>query len=93
MSEANAGSDVVSMKLAARREGDRYMLNGTKMWITNGPDADVYVIYAKTDPAAGSRGITAFIVERDYPGFSPLTQARQARHARLQHLRVGVRGL
>ena len=54
----------------ARREGDRYILNGTKMWITNGPDADVYVIYAKTDPGAGSRGITAFIVERDFPGFS-----------------------
>ena len=70
MSEANAGSDVVSMRLHARREGDRYILNGTKMWITNGPDADVYVIYAKTDPAAASRGISAFIVERDYPGFS-----------------------
>ena len=70
MSEANAGSDVVSMKLQARREGDCYLLNGTKMWITNGPDADVYVIYAKTDAAAGSRGITAFIVERDFPGFS-----------------------
>lgn len=70
MSEANAGSDVVSMKLHARREGDEYVLNGTKMWITNGPDANVYVIYAKTDPKAGSRGITAFIVERDAPGFS-----------------------
>ena len=70
MSEANAGSDVVSMKLNARLNGDHYVLNGTKMWITNGPDADVYVIYAKTDPEAGSRGITAFIVERDYPGFS-----------------------
>ena len=70
MSEANAGSDVVSMKLQARREGDHYVLNGTKMWITNGPDADVYVIYAKTDSTAGSRGITAFIVERDFPGFS-----------------------
>jgi isovaleryl-CoA dehydrogenase len=70
MSEPNAGSDVVSMKLAARREGDEYVLNGNKMWITNGPDADVYVIYAKTDPAAGARGITAFIVERDFPGFS-----------------------
>ena len=70
MSEANSGSDVVSMKLAARRDGDEYILNGTKMWITNGPDADVYVIYAKTDPAAGSRGITAFLVERDFPGFS-----------------------
>jgi isovaleryl-CoA dehydrogenase len=70
MSEANAGSDVVSMKLNARREGEGYVLNGTKMWITNGPDADVFVIYAKTDPAAGSKGISAFIVERDYPGFS-----------------------
>jgi len=70
MSEPNAGSDVVSMKLHARKEGDKYILNGTKMWITNGPDADVFIIYAKTDPNGGSRGITAFIVERDYPGFS-----------------------
>jgi len=70
MSEPNAGSDVVSMKLNARKEGDKYILNGTKMWITNGPTANVYVIYAKTDPQAGSRGITAFIVERDSPGFS-----------------------
>jgi isovaleryl-CoA dehydrogenase len=70
MSEANAGSDVVSMKLQAQKKGDVYVLNGTKMWITNGPDANTYVIYAKTDPKAGSKGITAFIVERDYPGFS-----------------------
>ncbi len=70
MSEPNAGSDVVSMKLQARKEGDTYYLNGTKMWITNGPDADVYVIYAKTDPEGGSRGITAFLVERDFPGVS-----------------------
>ncbi|NQX88550.1 MAG: isovaleryl-CoA dehydrogenase [Halioglobus sp.] len=70
MSEANAGSDVVSMQLAARREGDGYLLNGTKMWITNGPDADVYIIYAKTDTDGSSQGITAFIVERDFPGFS-----------------------
>ncbi|TGD75684.1 isovaleryl-CoA dehydrogenase [Mangrovimicrobium sediminis] len=70
MSEANAGSDVVSMQLQARREGDVYIFNGTKMWITNGPDADVYIVYAKTDPAAGSKGISAFIVERDLPGFS-----------------------
>ena len=70
MSEANAGSDVVSMTLHAQRDGNRYILNGNKMWITNGPDADVYVVYAKTDPAAASRGISAFIVERDYPGFS-----------------------
>jgi isovaleryl-CoA dehydrogenase len=70
MSEPGAGSDVVSMKLRAERKGDRFVLNGNKMWITNGPDADVYVIYAKTQPDAGSRGITAFLVERDYPGFS-----------------------
>jgi isovaleryl-CoA dehydrogenase len=70
MSEPNAGSDVVSMKLKAHKKGDNYILNGTKMWITNGPDAHTYVIYAKTDINAGPRGITAFIVERDYPGFS-----------------------
>lgn len=70
MSEPNAGSDVVSMKLKARQDGDYYVLNGNKMWITNGPEASVYVIYAKTDVDAGSRGITAFIVERDTPGFS-----------------------
>ena len=70
MSEPNAGSDVVSMRLRAEKRGDRYVLDGNKMWITNGPDASVYVIYARTDPAAGSRGITAFIVERDFPGFS-----------------------
>ena len=70
MSESGAGSDVVSMRLAARREGDVYVLNGAKMWITNGPDADTYVIYAKTAPEAGPHGITAFIVERDVPGFS-----------------------
>jgi isovaleryl-CoA dehydrogenase len=70
MSEPGAGSDVVSMRLRADRRGDRYVLNGNKMWITNGPDAHVYVIYAKTDMDAGSKGITAFIVERDSPGFS-----------------------
>ncbi len=70
MSEPQAGSDVVSMKLRADLKGDHYVLNGTKMWITNGPDAHTYVIYAKTDMAAKSRGMTAFIVERDYPGFS-----------------------
>ena len=70
MSEPGSGSDVVSMQLKARREGDVYVLDGNKMWITNGPDADTYVIYAKTDPDAASRGITAFIVERDTPGFS-----------------------
>jgi len=86
MSEPNAGSDVVSMKLAAKKvtddNGDYYVLNGNKMWITNGPEADVYVIYAKTDVSAGSKGITAFIVERDFPGFS--------RHQKLDKL--GMRG-
>lgn len=70
MSEPGAGSDVVSMKLRAEKKGNRYILNGNKFWITNGPDADTYVIYAKTEPTKGSKGITAFIVERDYPGFS-----------------------
>ncbi|HCF79617.1 MAG TPA: acyl-CoA dehydrogenase [Glaciecola sp.] len=70
MSEPNAGSDVVSMKLRAEKKGDQYVLNGNKMWITNGPDAHVFVIYAKTDITAGSKGITAFIVEKGSPGFS-----------------------
>ncbi|PAU89356.1 acyl-CoA dehydrogenase [Pseudomonas sp. WN033] len=70
MSEPNAGSDVVSMKLRAERRGDHYVLNGSKMWITNGPDADVYVIYAKTEPDLGPHGITAFIVESSAKGFS-----------------------
>jgi len=70
MSEPGAGSDVVSMKLRAEKRGDHYVLNGNKMWITNGPDADVLVVYAKTDPDAGSRGITAFIIEKDFAGFS-----------------------
>jgi len=82
MSEPNAGSDVVSMKLRADKKGDKYILNGNKMWITNGPDAHTFVIYAKTDVAAGSKGITAFIVERDFPGFS--------RHQKLDKL--GMRG-
>jgi isovaleryl-CoA dehydrogenase len=82
MSEPNAGSDVVSMTLKADKKGDHYVLNGNKMWITNGPDAHTYVIYAKTDISAGARGMTAFIVERDYPGFS--------RHQKLDKL--GMRG-
>ena len=69
MSESGAVLDVVSMKLRADKKGDRYVLNGTKMWITNSPDAQVVVVYAKTDPAAGSRGITTFIVETDRKGF------------------------
>ena len=82
MSDPNAGSDVVNMKLKAEKKGDKYVLNGNKMWITNGPDADTYVIYAKTDPEAGSRGITAFIIERDTAGFS--------QHQKLDKL--GMRG-
>jgi isovaleryl-CoA dehydrogenase len=70
MSESGAGSDVVSMKLRAEKKGDRYVLNGTKFWITNGPVADTLVVYAKTDPDAGPRGITAFIIERGFEGFS-----------------------
>jgi isovaleryl-CoA dehydrogenase len=70
MSEAGSGSDVVGMRLRAEKRGDRYMLNGTKMWITNGPDADVLVVYAKTDPSAGARGITAFLVEKTFKGFA-----------------------
>lgn len=70
MSEPGAGSDVVSMKLRADRKGDHYVLNGSKMWITNGPDADTLVVYAKTDPDAHQRGITAFLVEKGFKGFS-----------------------
>ncbi|NVJ52037.1 MAG: isovaleryl-CoA dehydrogenase [Gammaproteobacteria bacterium] len=70
MSEPGAGSDVVSMKLKAEKDGDHYVLNGNKMWITNGPDADVLIVYAKTDSNAGSKGITAFIIEKDFSGFS-----------------------
>ncbi|KJE33989.1 isovaleryl-CoA dehydrogenase [Thalassospira sp. HJ] len=70
MSEPGAGSDVVSMKLKAEKKGDRYILNGNKMWITNGPDADTLVVYAKTDPNAGPKGITAFIIEKTFKGFS-----------------------
>lgn len=70
MSEPGAGSDVTSMQLHAEKRGDAYLLNGSKMWITNGPDADVVIVYAKTQPAAGAHGITAFIVERGFKGFS-----------------------
>jgi isovaleryl-CoA dehydrogenase len=70
MSEPGSGSDVVSMRLRAERKGDGYVLNGSKMWITNGPDADTLVVYAKTDPQAGPRGITAFMIEKGMPGFS-----------------------
>jgi isovaleryl-CoA dehydrogenase len=70
MSEPGAGSDVVGMRTRAEKRGDRYVLNGSKMWITNGPDADTLVVYAKTDPAAGPRGITAFLIEKGMPGFT-----------------------
>ncbi|TQV87554.1 isovaleryl-CoA dehydrogenase [Aliikangiella coralliicola] len=70
MSEPGAGSDVVGLRLRAEDRGDYYLLNGNKMWITNGPDANVLIVYAKTDPSAGSRGITAFIIEKDFAGFS-----------------------
>jgi isovaleryl-CoA dehydrogenase len=70
MSEPGAGSDVVSMKTRAEKKGDRYVLNGSKMWITNGPEAETLVVYAKTDPEAGTRGITAFLIEKGFKGFS-----------------------
>ena len=71
MSETGSGSDVVSMRLRADKRGDRYVLNGTKMWITNGPEADTLVVYAKTDPSAGPRGITALLIEKNFKGFRP----------------------
>lgn len=70
MSEPGSGSDVTSMRLKAEKKGDRFVLNGSKMWITNGPTADVLVVYAKTDLEAGARGITAFLVEKGMKGFS-----------------------
>jgi isovaleryl-CoA dehydrogenase len=70
MSEPGAGSDVVSMKLRAEKKGNKYILNGNKMWITNGPCADVFVIYAKTNPTAGTKGMTAFVVDKNSKGFS-----------------------
>src|SRR3974390_3432130 len=81
MSEPGAGSDVVSMKLRAEKQGSRYVLNGNKMWITNGPAADTLVVYAKTDPAAGPRGITAFLIEKGFPGF---TTAQKLHNLRLR---------
>ena len=69
MSETGSGSDVVSMKLKAEKKGNKYILNGSKFWITNGPCADIFVIYAKTNPAAGPKGLTAFVVEKKTPGF------------------------
>ena len=81
MSEVGGGSDVVAMKLRAEKKGDKYILNGSKFWITNGPDADVYVVYAKTDPDKHQHGITAFIVERvsftNVPGLSIVRSKRR----------------
>ena len=93
MSEPGAGSDVVSMKTRAERKGDRYVLNGAKMWITNGPVADTLLVYAKTDPSAGARGISAFLIEKDFKGFRPGVEARQDGDARLRHVGTRVRGL
>ena len=93
MSEPSAGSDVVSMRTRAEKRGDRYVLNGSKMWITNGPVADTLVIYAKTDPAAGPRGITAFLVEKGFRWIFHRAETRQARHARFRHKRTRVRQL
>ena len=91
MSEPGAGSDVVSMKLRAEKRNDRYVLNGTKMWITNGPDADTLVVYAKTDPDARLARHHRLHRREDDDGLLGRAEARQARHARLQHRRAGVR--
>ena len=77
---------VSACALAPSSSGDRFVLNGTKLWITNGPDAEALVVYAKTDPDAGPSGITAFLIEKDFKGFTCGAEARQARHARLRHL-------
>ena len=90
MSEPNSGSDVVSMKLRADKRGDLYVLNGNKMWITNGPDADVLVVYAKTDVAAGPKGITRVPDREILQGLFHRAETGQARHARLEYLRTGV---
>ena len=93
MSEPDAGSDVVSMRLRAEKRGDRYILNGSKMWITNGPEADTLVIYAKTDPDAGSQGHYRLPGGARLPRVPSIPQAGQAGNARLLHQRVGIRGL
>jgi isovaleryl-CoA dehydrogenase len=80
------------MKLRAEKRNDRYRLNGNKYWITNGPDADTLVVYAKTDPDAGPKGITAFLIEKDHDGVLHQPAFRQAGHARLEHRRADLRG-
>jgi isovaleryl-CoA dehydrogenase len=89
MSEPGAGSDVISMKLKAEDKGGYYLLNGTKMWITNGPDADTLVVYAKTEPELGARGVTAFLIEKSMKGFS-CAQKLDKLGMRGSHRRVGV---
>ena len=93
MSEPGAGSDVVSMKTRAEKKGDRYVLNGAKMWITNGPVADTLIVYAKTDPARGRARHQRLPDREGFCGFPAGDEARQARHARLRHVRARVRGL
>ena len=78
------------MKLKAEDKGGYYLLNGNKMWITNGPDADTLVVYAKSEPELGARGVTAFLIEKGMPGFQHCAKARQTRHARQPHRRAGV---
>ena len=93
MSEPGAGSDVVSMRTRAEKKGDRYVLNGSKFWITNGPEAETLVVYAKTDPDAGAARHHRVPDREGHEGFFHRAEARQARHARLRHRRAGVRGL
>ena len=93
MSEPGAGSDVVSMKLRADKKGDRYVLNGTKMWITNGPDADTLVVYAKTDPGGASARHHRLPGGKGFQGFLGGAEAGQAGHARQPHRRAGIPGL
>lgn len=103
MTEPSCGSDVTSMKLRAEKKGDRYILNGSKLFITNGPDADVLFVYAKTAPEKKRHGITAFIIEKvsaagqrppaGLQGIQRLAETRQAGHAGLQHRGAGLRGL
>ena len=90
MSEPGAGSDVVSMTLRADKKGDHYILNGNKMWITNGPIADTLIVYAKTDLNAGSKGITAFIIEKDFKGFSTAQKLDKLGMRGSGHVRTGV---
>ena len=93
ITEPEAGSDATSLRTRAEKKGDRYILNGTKMFITNGPVADVIVVYAKTDPDAGPKGISAFIVEKGFPGLLHGQAVEEARHTGLAHRGAHLRGL